>query len=84
MATKIEDIKEAINTKLASVLTGYSRLPNPYGITESAMLRMTKAYAVATGLGVNTERFVDCHSTWERNFTIFIINKDTSTSNINE
>lgn len=84
MTVKIEDIKEAINTKLAADLTGYKRLPNPYAVAENAMLLMQKAWCVSVGPGNNTQRFVDCHSTWQRDFTITMVNKITAMQNDTE
>jgi hypothetical protein len=84
MPTKIDDIKEAINTKLATALTGYKRIPNPYSLVDVPSIILNKSYGVVVGSGTNTQRYVGCLTSWEREFIIGIVTQITKTENDTE
>lgn len=79
--TKIFDIYDAIVSKVSSELTPYARIPNPYAINENSALLAKKGYGLAIGQGLNTERYVGCLVTWEREFTIVLIQQVVNTEN---
>ncbi len=79
--TKIETIREEIITLIAANLPDYTRIPNPYDPTDNTYLLLRKAYGVAIGPGRDTRRFIDCHVTWERIFTIILVNQIMTTDN---
>ena len=81
MATKIEDIYDAIVTTIEGELTTYRRLPNPYAPETSTFLQLQQGYGLAVGPGRDTERYVGCLVTWERVFTILLVNQITATQN---
>lgn len=77
----VSDIYDALVTKVSGIATGYARLPDPYNITENSALIAKKAYGVAIGPGTNTERYVGCFATWQREFTIGLITQVVNTEN---
>lgn len=79
--SKVADISDAIVALLSSSLTGFARIPNPYNITENVALILKKSFGVAIGPGVNTQRYVGCLVSWERNYTISIITQVVNTEN---
>jgi hypothetical protein len=79
--SKVSDISDAIVALLASELPTYARIPNPYNITENVALILKKSYGVAIGPGVNTERYVGCLVSWQRNYTISVITQVVNTEN---
>ena len=85
MPTQIDNIKEAINTKLATALTGYKRIPNPYSLPDASALILKKGYGVVTGAARNTLRYATCRlATWEREFIIGITRQVGKTENDTE
>lgn len=81
MPTAIENIYDAIVTKVDGALTGYYRIANPYDITTSNFLTRTKSYALAIGAAVATFEEFGCSVSWDRAFTITIAEKITTTEN---
>lgn len=81
MPTVIENIYDAMATKIGGALTDYYRLPNAYDITTSNFLTRTKGYAIACGPGVRTDLQIGCSVSWERVFTITLANKIQTTEN---
>jgi hypothetical protein len=81
MTTAIENIISALNTEIASQLSGYARIPNPYFLEANNQLFLNKGYGIVVGPGRDTERYVSCLVTWERSFTIIISNQITTTEN---
>lgn len=82
MATKIEDIYDAMVAKLVANLPAtYKRLPDPYNPPANTYLNLEQGYGIAIGPGENTNRTVSCLSTWRRTFTIIIVNQVTATPN---
>jgi len=70
MTTKIADIYDSIVTKLETILPNFQRVPNPYALDENTAILLRKAFGLAIGPGTNTERYVGCIATWERDYTI--------------
>lgn len=81
MSIKIEDIYDAIVTEIETQLTTYRRMPNPYFVEENTYLQLQKGYGVRIDSGRDTERYVGCLVTWERLFTIILVNQITTTQN---
>lgn len=81
MPTVIENIYDALASKVDSALTGYYRLPNAYDITSSNFLSRTKGYAIACGPGNATNLQINCSVSWERVFTVTLANKIQTTDN---
>lgn len=74
--TIISDIYDALITELDSVLTGYTRLVDPYAVEENSELIRDKAYGIAIADVANPERFLACDQmTILQSFDIILINK---------
>ena len=78
---KIEDIHTAICNLVSSTVADYKRFPNPYQIDANTFLHMKKGYGVAIGPGVDTERYLGCHVTYSRVFTLVLVQQMTETQN---
>lgn len=81
MTTKIADIYDSIITKLETALPAFQRVPNPYALDENTAILLRKAYGLAIGAGTNTERYVGCIATWERDYTIGLVTQVVNTEN---
>lgn len=80
--TKIADIKSAVETKLSTALgSSYARIPNPYSLDENTMLILRNGYSVAVGSGTNTDRLINCGTSWEREFVIGVVTQVVTTEN---
>jgi hypothetical protein len=79
--SKIEDIYGAVVDVIEDNLTGYIRLPNPYAVEANTYLHLRKGFGVALGPGTDTERYTGCLVTWQRVFTIILVNQITTTPN---
>lgn len=81
MPTKIEEIHEALCNLIAAELPTHKRFPNPYQIDANSFLHMTRGYGVAIGPGFDTQRDLGCHVTYERTFTVALVQKMSETQN---
>lgn len=81
MATKIEEIYDEICNLIETTLPDAKRFPNPYRMEVNALGRVDSAYGIEVGTGENTERYVGCLVSWQRNFTLRILRKITTTEN---
>lgn len=81
MPTVIENIYDALASKIDATLTEYYRLPNAYDIEGSNFLTRTKGYAIACGPGVQTNLQINCSVSWERVFLVTLANKIQTTDN---
>lgn len=81
MPVKIQDIYDEINTILAAELPEYMRFPNPYVIDANTFIHMKSGYGVSIGPGVDTERYLGCLVTWQRDFTITLVRQVLTTQN---
>lgn len=79
--SKIADISDAIVSSLQTTLPTFARIPNPYAVSENTAILLKKAFGVAIGPGVNTQRYVGCLVSWERNYTINLITQVVNTEN---
>lgn len=79
--TKIADIYDAIITKLSTELPTFQRVPNPYSLDENTAILLRKAYGLAIGEGINTNRYVGCLTSWERSYTIGLVTQVVNTEN---
>lgn len=79
--TKIADIYDAIINKLSTELPTFQRVPNPYSLDENTAILLRKAFGLAIGAGLNTERYVGCLATWERSYTIGLVTQVVNTEN---
>lgn len=84
MTTPVADIYEAIIDKLELVLPAFKRVPNPYSLDENTAILLRKAFGLAIGAGTNTERYVGCIATWERDYTIGLVTQVVNTENDTE
>ncbi len=73
MPTKIATIYDKIVTLVEANLTGYRRLPNPYVIDSNTYLHLKQGFGIAIGPGNDTQRYVGCLVTWERQFNITLV-----------
>ena len=82
--SKISTIHNAIVSKIATNLTSYKQIPNPYLIEGNPLTILSKGFGVAIGPGITTERVISCQTSWERSFIVSLINyvatTDTKTS----
>jgi len=81
MTTKISQIYDAIVDVIEAELTTSVRIPNPYILDINSFLHLKKGFGVAIGPGDDTQRYIGCLVTWERNFTIAIIQQMVATQN---
>jgi hypothetical protein len=72
--TKIATLHDAIVTKIATNLSTYTQLPNPYAIEDNPRTLMIKGFGVSVGSGIRTDRLIGCQVSWERSFLITLIN----------
>lgn len=79
--TAIATIYDAIITKISGQLADYKRIPNPYALNENTALLIRKGYGLSIGAGTNTQRYVGCLITWEREYTIGLITQVVNTEN---
>ncbi len=79
--TAISDIYDAIITTVGTELPAFQRVPNPYSLDENTAILLRKAYGLAIGPGTNTERYVGCIATWQRDFTIGLVTQVVNTEN---
>lgn len=79
--TAIATIYDAIITKVSGQLTTFKRIPNPYALNENTALLMRKGYGLSIGAGSNTQRYVGCLITWQREYTIGLISQVVNTEN---
>lgn len=81
MTTKIEQVYDALTTLVETTLSEYKRFPNPYVIDANTFLHMKTGFGISIGPGNDTERFVGCEVTWQRIFTVTIVQQITTTQN---
>lgn len=81
MPTRISDIYDAIVDQIEAKLTTHKRIANPYVIDDNSFLQLQKGFGVIVGPGVDTQRYVGCLVTWERQFTIILVRQITTTQN---
>lgn len=79
--TAISEIYDAIITTVSAELPAFQRVPNPYSLDENTAILLRKAYGLAIGAGTNTERYVGCIATWQRDFTIGLVTQVVNTEN---
>lgn len=81
MSSKVLDIYDAIVDLIEATLPTHKRLPNPYVVDQNTYAQMTKGFGMAIGTGFDTERFVCDLVTWQRSFTIILVQRITTTQN---
>lgn len=81
MSSPISEIYDAIIGKLETVLPAFKRVPNPYSLDENTAILLRKAFGLAIGAGTNTERYVGCIATWQRDYTIGLVTQVVNTEN---
>lgn len=79
--TKITDVYNAITGILEANLPGYTRLSNPYAPEVNAFPILRNGYGLAVGPGVDTQRTTGCVVSWQRSFTIILLNQIYATEN---
>lgn len=81
MSSPISEIYDAIIAKLELILPTFKRVPNPYSLDENTAILLRKAFGLAIGAGTNTERYIGCIATWERDYTIGLVTQVVNTEN---
>lgn len=79
--SKIQDIYDALITVISGQLPDYTRLPNPYAIEENTFLHLRAGFGVSIGPGTDTERYLGCLVTWQRDFTVTLVRQVFTTQN---
>ena len=79
--SKIQEIYDALIVVIAGQLPDYTRLPNPYAVEENTFLHMRSGFGVSIGPGTDTERYLGCLVTWQRDFTITLVRQVFTTQN---
>lgn len=77
----ISDIYDSIVDKIEATLSTFQRVPNPYSLDENTAILLRKAFGLAIGAGANTQRYVGCLTTWNRDFTIGLVTQVVNTEN---
>ena len=76
----ISTIHDTLITKVSSVLSSdYKQLPNPYELGENNELYLTKGFGLAVGAGSRTDRLINCKASWQREFSLTLVNQITTT-----
>lgn len=70
--SKISQIHDAIVSIVATQLSNYKKLPNPYFAQDNNELYLSKGFGVAVGAGNRTDRLLSCQFSWQRNFTLVL------------
>lgn len=81
MPVKIQELYDELNTVIAAALPDYMRFPNPYVIDANTFLHKRSGYGVSIGAGLDTERYLGCLVSWEREFTITLVRQVLITQN---
>lgn len=68
--SKISTIYDALITRLTTLYPTHKRLANPYTPSENNALLLTQGWGLAVGVGVNTEEFLGCKLSIDRQFTV--------------
>lgn len=79
--SKIQEIYDALITVISGQLPDYTRLPNPYAIEENTFLHLRAGFGVSIGPGTDTERYLGCLVTWQRDFTVTLVRQVFTTQN---
>ena len=79
--SKIEDIYDALVGLVATELPEYMRFPNPYVIDTNTFLHQRAGFGVSIGPGTDTERYLGCLITWQRDFNVTIVRQIMTTQN---
>lgn len=79
--TVISQIYDKVVDVIEAKLTTSTRISNPYVLDSNTFLHLQKGFGVAIGPGIDTERYVGCLVTWQRSFTIAIIQRMVTTQN---
>ncbi len=81
MPTKISDIYDECVDIIEAAIPGYVRIPNPYTVDINTYLLLRNGYGIAIGPGTDTQRYVGCLVTWERVFSIILVQQVVATQN---
>lgn len=79
--TKISDIYDALVTVVSTELPDYMRFPNPYVIDTNTFLHQRAGFGISIGPGTDTQRYLGCLVTWQRDFTITLVRQVLTTQN---
>lgn len=77
--SNITTIREALESVLFGVLTGYTKIPNPYELEKCSNMMLKKGFGIAFGPGQNTNRVLDCQMSIEREFAVILTREVTHT-----
>jgi hypothetical protein len=79
--SQIETIYDALVALVAAELPDYMRFPNPYVIDTNTFLHQRSGFGVSIGPGTDTERYLGCLVTWQRDFNVTLVRQITTTPN---
>jgi hypothetical protein len=66
---------------VGNALTGYVQFPNPYVIDANTFLHQKSGFGISIGPGSDTQRFLGCLVTWQREFDITLVRQVFATQN---
>lgn len=81
MPTRISDIYDKCVDIIEATLPSYLRVPNPYDVTANTNLHNRLGFGIRVGPGNDTQRYVGCLITWERVFSVILIQQVIATQN---
>lgn len=81
MTTKISTIYDNLTAVVVAALPDYMRFPNPYAIDANTFIHQRAGFGVSIGPGVDTQRYLGCLITWQREFTVSLVRQVTTTQN---
>ena len=79
MTTKISALYDKIITLLGSTLSSYNELPDPYALENNPELYLKAGFGVGIDSGNLDERSVSCSRFMQRDFTVRLVKKITTT-----
>lgn len=79
--SKISDIYNALTDTIETALPDYWRIAQAYSVEANTYLTLTKGFGIAVGRGVDTKRYVGCLISWQRTFTVILINQMVAQEN---
>ncbi len=71
----VTDIITKLHEIVGTTLPTYSRMPNPYVISDNSALLMSKGYGIGSGPAVNTNRVIPNQVSIDRTFEIVLVNQ---------
>ena len=76
--TSISNIRAALETMIDGVVTGYTKIANPYELEKISNVILRKGYGIAFGPGANTNREL-CQMSVDREFSVVLTREVAAT-----